>query len=187
MIVGVLSFHGDFAEHLEILRSLGAKAIEVRTLEDLARVHRLIIPGGESTVISRFLASTGTGAEIKKRVGEGSLPIYGTCAGAIILAKKVTGKNAPTSLGLLDMTADRNAYGTQAQSFHADLTVKGIKKPVPVAFIRAPMITKIGLRVEVLAEHKGAPVLVREGKILAGTFHPEVRAQNEVHRMFLRM
>ncbi|MSR87078.1 pyridoxal 5'-phosphate synthase glutaminase subunit PdxT [Candidatus Peribacteria bacterium] len=185
MTIGVLAFHGDFAEHLDVLKSLSVQCREVRSLADLDKVHRLIIPGGESTVMSRFLDESGLDKEIIKRVVQGSLPIYGTCAGAILLAKKVTGKNAPRSLKLIDMVIDRNAYGTQAQSFQTELKLKGMKKPLPVAFIRAPMITKVGEDVEVLASHNGFPVLVKQGSVLAGTFHPEVRGQDAIHRLFL--
>ena len=186
-VVGVLAFHGDFAEHLQILRQINATAIEVRSLNDLNRVDRLIIPGGESTVMSRFLTMSGVGDAIKGRVKKDTLAVYGTCAGAILLASKVTGKNAPTPLGLMDIAVDRNAYGSQMQSFMADLKIKGLKGTHSVAFIRAPVITKVGSGVDVLAIHKGNPVLVKHGRLLAGTFHPEVRDQTAVHQMFLEL
>jgi 5'-phosphate synthase pdxT subunit len=215
MIVGVLAFQGDFAEHIAVLHSLSVPAIEVRSLADLSKVSALIIPGGESTVIAKFLEESGVGKEISRRVGNkggkvgmvgklgsaeknngsGILPVcsshslivYGTCAGAIILARKVTGKNAPRSLGLIDITIDRNAYGTQVDSFEAELKISGIKKPVPVAFIRAPKITRVGKGVEVLALHDGDPVLVRQGRVLVSTFHPEVRGDTRIHELFLRI
>lgn len=185
MTVGVLAFHGDFAEHIALLQSMKQKAIEVRSVADLGKVSHLIIPGGESTVMIRFLTETGVGAAIQRRVKEGSLAVYGTCAGAILVARKAMGKNAPRSLGLIDITVDRNAYGTQMQSFQTDIRVKRIAKKLPVAFIRAPVIAKVGKNVEVLAEYDGHPVLVKQGRMLAGTFHPEVRGQNVVHRLFL--
>lgn len=187
MTAGVLSFHGDVAEHLDVLRSLKAKAIEVKSIDDLQQVDRLIIPGGESTVITRFLQMSGLDKQIIKRVKEGSLAVYGTCAGAILLARKATGKNAPRSLGLIDIVVNRNAYGTHMQSFEADLKIKGSKKTLPVAFIRAPAITKTGKGVEVLATFKNTPVLVRQGRVLAGTFHPEVRGETLVHELFLTL
>lgn len=187
MTVGVLAFHGDFAEHVEILRNLNMKAKEVRNLEDLASVHRLIIPGGESTVMSRFLFSTGVGEEIQRRVQKESFPVYGTCAGAILLAKRATGKNAPKTLALMDIVVDRNAYGTQRDSFEARLKLKDEKTPIAVSFIRAPIIEKIGSDVEVLASHRQHPVLVRQGHLLTGTFHPEVRADHRIHEMFLAL
>ncbi|MBI1812845.1 pyridoxal 5'-phosphate synthase glutaminase subunit PdxT [Candidatus Peregrinibacteria bacterium] len=187
MIVGILAFHGDFAEHHQVLQSMKIRSLEVRTVEDLHCVTHLILPGGESTVMSKFLESTGAGKEIQKRVSNGSFAVYGTCAGAILLAKKVTGKHAPRALGLLDITVERNAYGTQAQSFEEEISIKGIRTPLRVAFIRAPKITKVGTNVEVLAKHNGDPILVKQGRMLAGTFHPEVRADEAVHTMFLRM
>ena len=187
MIVGVLAFHGDFAEHIALLRSMKVDTREVRSVEDMKEISHLIIPGGESTVMSRFLTMTGLGAEIKQRVKKGTLPVYGTCAGAILLAKKIMRKNPPGSLGLMDITVERNAYGTQLQSFHAQVSVKGMKKKIPVAFIRAPQITFTGKDVEVLATHGGHPVLVRQGRLLAGTFHPEVRGEKAIHEMFLSL
>ena len=199
MIVGVLAFQGDFSEHIAVLHSMHVPAIEIRSLSDLSKVGALIIPGGESTVIAKFLQETGVGKEIFKRIQSGStdprpnpssprpLFVYGTCAGAILLAKKVTGKNAPRSLGLIDITIDRNAYGTQLHSFEADIRVKGIQGKIPVSFIRAPKITRVGSDVEILAEHGGIPVLVRQGRVLAGTFHPEVRGDEGIHRLFFKM
>lgn len=183
--VGVLAFHGDFAEHLSILETLHVRAIEVRSLEDLELVTHLIIPGGESTVMARFLEETGVGEAIHEFVKAGDLAVYGTCAGAILVSNKVTGKNAPKPLGLLNITIERNAYGTQLDSFETDLIIKGITKKVPVAFIRAPVIFKAGKDVEVLALHKGHPVLVRSGRVLAGTFHPEIRGRTDIHHLFL--
>ncbi len=187
MTVGVLALQGDFAEHREVLRSLGVQCREVRTLEDLSRVDKLIIPGGESTVMGRFLKLWKLDVEIKRRVGERSLPIYGTCAGAIVLAKKATGKNAPPTLGLMDIEIERNAYGTQTESFERTLNIKGLKKTIAASFIRAPIIAKIGKEVEILASVGMQPVLVRQGNLLAGTFHPEVRGQTAIHELFLRM
>ncbi len=187
MTVGVLSFHGDFAEHIAILHSMKQKAIEVRSVDDLTRIDHLIIPGGESTVMSRFLVMTGVGKEIQKRVKDDSLAVYGTCAGAILLARKVTGKNSPAILGLMDIRIERNAYGTQLESFQCNLKIKGVKKPLPVAFIRAPIITAVGKGVEVFSTHDGNPVLVRQGRVLAGTFHPEVRGETAIHEMFLTL
>ncbi len=210
MIVGILAFQGDFAEHMDILMSMGVRCTEVRSLEDLTKVDRLIIPGGESTVMARFLKETGVGEEIRKRAKgqkgkrakgqEGKrargqkgkrakkpLAVFGTCAGAIVLARKATGKNVPQPLGLIDIEVDRNAYGTQVNSFEAEIKIRGLKKTLPVAFIRAPKITKVGKSVEVLASYKGFPVLVRQGRVLAATFHTEVRGETGIHEMFLGM
>jgi 5'-phosphate synthase pdxT subunit len=187
MIIGVLAFQGDFAEHMDVLTSLAVRSVEVRSLEDLEKVNALIIPGGESTVMAKFLEESGVGKEIQSRVKAKSLFVYGTCAGAIVIAKKATGKNAPHALGLIDIDVDRNAYGTQLESFEASLAISSIKKPISVAFIRAPKITRTGKGVEVLSEYKKDPVLVRQGTVLAGTFHPEVRGEQAIHRLFLTM
>ena len=191
MIVGVLAFQGDFSEHIDVLRTLDAETMEVRSLDDLAQVDLLIIPGGESTVIARFLQETGVGKQIVARVrgehGAKPLSVFGTCAGAIVLAKEATGKNAPDTLSLIDITVDRNAYGTQVDSFEAELRVKGFLKPVNVSFIRAPKITRIGKDVVVLSSYKGMPVLVRQGRVMVATFHSEVRGAQEIHSAFLRM
>jgi 5'-phosphate synthase pdxT subunit len=187
MVVGVLAFQGDFAEHIEVLSRMHVPSVEVRSRDDMSKVDALIIPGGESTVIAQFLAETGVGAEIQRRLKDLKHPlkVYGTCAGAIVLARKATGKNAPRTLGLIDAIIDRNAYGTQIDSFEAELKVSGIQKPVPVAFIRAPKITATGKGVEVLSRFRGEPVLIRQGKVMIGTFHAEVRASSDIHRLFI--
>ena len=184
MTVGVLALQGDFAEHIAVLQTLHTDAREVRTPADLSACDRLIIPGGESTVISKLLRTSGLWGPLLTRAKGGDFPIYGTCAGAILLASNLTGKNPPETLKLMDITVDRNAYGTQLQSFDVTLEIERIGKLL-VSFIRAPKITCIGANVEVLATHAGDPVLVREGKLLAGTFHPEVRGQSEIHKLFL--
>lgn len=189
MIVGVLAFQGDFAEHRDVLTRLHVPSVEVRTKDDMAKIDMLIIPGGESTVIAKFLGETGVGTEIQKRINSVKHPlwVYGTCAGGIVLAKKVTGKNVPKTLSLIDVTVDRNAYGTQIDSFEAELKISGVRAPVPVAFIRAPKITRTGKGVEILSKYRGEPVLVRQGKVMVGMFHTEVRQSSDVHRLFLDM
>ncbi|OGJ68648.1 glutamine amidotransferase subunit PdxT [Candidatus Peribacteria bacterium RIFCSPLOWO2_02_FULL_51_10] len=198
MTVGILAFHGDFAEHIDLLGSMGVHSIEVRSLKDLEKVDRLIIPGGESTVMARFLEETGVGEEIRRRVEgksakgqegkiEHPLAVFGTCAGAILVAKNATGKKAPPPLRLIDIDVDRNAYGTQMNSFETEIKVRGLKRPLPAAFIRAPKITRVGSSVEILSVHDSTPVLVRQGRVLAATFHTEVRGERALHEMFLRM
>ena len=189
MIVGVLAFQGDFAEHIQILERLRIPSLQVRTLEDLAKVDGLIIPGGESTVIAAFLGHSGIGKELRRRVYDSRHPIavYGTCAGAIVLARKATGKNAPRGLGLIDVVIDRNAYGTQIDSFETVLNVHGMKSPLSVAFIRAPKITRVSRKVEILAMDGSLPVLVRQGRVMISTFHPEVRGQTGIHDLFVQM
>lgn len=187
MTVGVLAFQGNFAEHIVLLKTMEVKTKEVRTLDDLKQVTHLIIPGGESTVIAKFLFEQEMDQEIIRRSKAGSLPVFGTCAGAILLATKVTGKNPPKTLGLIDMVVERNAYGTQSDSFEQEINVKGLRNSVPASFIRAPIIESVGNDVEVLAKHGKSPILVRQGDALAATFHEEVRGQTAIHRMFLRM
>lgn len=169
---------------------MGVACMEVRNTQDLARVSRLIIPGGESTVIAKLLQQTGLAATIRKRVlqknKQHALSVYGTCAGAILLARRATGKNAPTPLSLIDIDVERNAYGEQLDSFGTSVKVLGIPHKLEVAFIRAPKIRRVGKDVQVLATHNGLPVLVRQGRVLAGTFHPEVRGEQHIHEMFLR-
>lgn len=184
MIVGVLALQGDFAEHMRVLHSLNLNAQEVRTLDDLAHIDRLIIPGGESTVMSRFLVEEGLMEEIRTRSVNGKLPILGTCAGAILLAKTVTGKNPPQALELMDISVERNAYGTQLDSFAEEIDVVGIGKK-RVSFIRAPKIMNVESDVRVLASHQGAPILVQQGDLLAATFHTEVKGDTWLHELFL--
>ena len=161
-MIGVLAFHGGFAEHILTLRRAGFESCEVRTLEDLSRVDGLIIPGGESTVIWKFLEKTGMGEAICKRAKDLHFQIYGTCAGMIVLAKNW--------LGLIDISVERNAYGRQVASFITDLEIDGRILPVG-HFIRAPKITRVGEEVEVLASYAGVPVFVRQGNIWASSFH----------------
>ncbi len=185
--IGVLALQGDFYEHLRMLKELGVEAIEVRNKADLEKVDGLIIPGGESTTIDKLLTKTGLDQAIKARVAArrgGSLAVYGTCAGAILMATRRGNAGGVKGLGLMNITVERNAYGSQADSFEAELDVKGIGK-VKAVFIRAPVIKGIGRGVEVLAKFDGRPVLVREGNLLAGTFHPEIEGERAVHRLFV--
>src|SRR3990167_4012427 len=186
MTVGVLALQGDFAEHCTVLHSLNVETKEVRTPEDLAACSHLIIPGGESTVMGKLLTSSGIRDPLIQRANAGDLAIFGTCAGAILLAKEILGKNTPEGLGLMDISVDRNAYGTQLHSFEAEIAIEGIGS-VPVAFIRAPKITRVGNGVDILASYEGMPVLVRQGRCIASTCHPEVRGEAALHRYFLDM
>lgn len=184
MKVGILAVQGDVAEHTAVVHELGHSCVEVRTIEDLAPLTHLILPGGESTVMSRFLFLDGLGSEIQKRVKRGTLAVFGTCAGAILLSKT---KGHPQTLGLLDIEVDRNAYGTQRESFEAEIHVHDLSKKLPVAFIRAPIITRIGDSVTVLANYKDSPVIVQSGRIFACTCHPEIRGQTALHRLFFSL
>jgi 5'-phosphate synthase pdxT subunit len=183
-MVGILALQGDVREHLVILERLGVDAMEVRTEKDLSRVDGLILPGGESTTISNLLRRHGLDKALVREAKRG-LPLFGTCAGAILLANQVVGEDL-VPLGLMDIAVRRNAYGPQAESFEEDVEIKGIGT-VFACFIRAPIIENIGEDVEVLAEVRGRPVLVRQGNLLAATFHPELVGETRVHEFFLQM
>ncbi len=177
---------GDFREHIAILKRLDAIPIEVRTKGDLDEAEALIIPGGESTTISKLIKKYRLGQEIKKRNRAG-MPIYGTCAGAIVLAKEIIGYKDQATLGIIDVSIDRNAYGRQIDSFEAPISISGLKKKFNAIFIRAPIIKRMGDDIEVLARHDQEPVLIRQRNILIGTFHPELTEDPRVHELFLYM
>ncbi len=188
MIVGVLALQGDFREHIAMVADLGVVATEVRTVEELAAVDALIVPGGESTTIGRLANLYGLIEPIRERADAG-MPMLGTCAGMIFLAATTVVHDQP-QVGVLDATVERNAFGRQVDSFEADLEVVGLAEPMHAVFIRAPWIAKVGADVEVLAEVVGAdgnrhPVLVRQGRILASSFHPELTGDTRLHRMLV--
>jgi 5'-phosphate synthase pdxT subunit len=183
VVIGVLGLQGDYAAHAALLRSLGREPRDVRRCRDLDSLEALVIPGGESSTLLKLMADEPWFEELRSFHGRGGF-LLGPCAGAILLAREVRGPAQP-SLGLLDATLDRNAYGRQLDSFEADLVVAGVKAPVTAAFIRAPRFTALGPEVEVLARHDGIPVLVRDGRVLAATFHPEITGDPSVHRLFL--
>ncbi len=184
MRVGVLGLQGDCREHLNVLRRLGVEARDVRTVPDLQGVAALILPGGESTTMARLMAYSGLDKALKERARQG-MPVYGTCAGMILLAKEIV-DGLPQGLGLIDISVDRNAYGRQVDSFEADLQIKHLGS-FHAVFIRAPKIIRCGSGVEVLAEHEGVPVLVRQGRLLASSFHPELTGDTRIHEYFLSM
>jgi len=185
--VGVLALQGDVREHLAALGSLGAEAIEVRAPADLDRVDALILPGGESTTVALLLGSSGLRQPLEARLGAG-LPAFGTCAGMILLARgAVDGRADQPGLAAIDLTVRRNAFGSQASSFEADLDVKGIDGgPLHAIFIRAPVIEEAGPDVEILAEVDGRPVLARQGPVLVCAFHPELVGDLRLHELFLQ-
>lgn len=182
---------GDFREHIAMLTDLGVEAVEVRTPDQLAEVSALVIPGGESTTIGRLARIYGLLEPLRERVGAG-MPSLGTCAGMIFLAAATTGPQQP-QIGALDVVVERNAFGRQVDSFEADLDVEGLDGPITAVFIRAPWITKVGAEVDVLASVEDPstgeqrPVFVRQGNILATSFHPELTRDPRVHRMLLEM
>jgi pyridoxal 5'-phosphate synthase pdxT subunit len=173
--VGVLAVQGNFREHTAVLRRLGADVVEVRKPEQLDGLDGLVIPGGESTAISRLIGIYG----LEEAIALFTRPIFGTCAGMILLDRE--------HLGLADFVVERNAYGRQVASFEADLELPGEARPLRGVFIRAPRIERVGAEVEVLAELDGSPVLVRDGRILAAAFHPELTDDTRVHAQFLDM
>lgn len=185
MKIGILAVQGDFEAHAAMLRQLGARTVEVRTVADLDGCDGLVLPGGESTTQLQFLREEGLYGAIRKFSHEGGA-IFGTCAGAILLATQV--KNpAQDSLKLLKMTVLRNGYGRQLASdvFFGPCTLK--EEPLEMVFIRGPVIESVGSGITVLAKHGGKPVLVQNGHILAATFHPELTGDSTVHRHFLSL
>jgi len=184
--VGVLGLQGDVVEHLAALRAAGADAIEVKTPSDLARVDGLVIPGGESTTVMKLLARFEMAEPIVRRVRAG-MPLWGTCMGMIVAAKDVADLDQPT-LGLIDITVRRNAFGRQNDSAEVPLAIPALgSDPFPAVFIRAPWIERTGPGVELLAERDGHGVMVREGDVLGTSFHPELTGDHRVHGYFLDM
>lgn len=187
MKVGILGLQGDVREHARAVEQAGATAVVVKHGDDLASVDAMIVPGGESTTIGKLLHRFGLLEPIKERAGDG-LPLYGTCAGLILLANEIAGpQDAPHRLSLMDVAVRRNAYGRQVDSFEADLEVKGLEEPFRAVFIRAPVIERVGEGLDVLASWEGHPVLVRQGHLLASAFHPEMTQDGRVHGLFVEL
>jgi 5'-phosphate synthase pdxT subunit len=173
--IGILAVQGDFREHASVLRDLGVEPVEVRKPEQLAALDGLVIPGGESTAITRLIRIYG----LEEALRRFDRPIFGTCAGMILLDRD--------HLGLVDIGVRRNAYGRQVWSFEADLDLAGDDEPLRGVFIRAPRVGEVGAGVEVLAELDGEPVLLRDGRYLIASFHPELTGDTRVHELFLDM
>jgi pyridoxal 5'-phosphate synthase pdxT subunit len=182
--VGVLAVQGDFEKHLAVLRAIGSEGIEVRTPNDLQAVDRLIIPGGESTTVGLLLERYGLGVAIQERVREG-MPVWGTCMGMILMAGEVEGRTGQYTLGLLDVTVRRNAFGAQVHSFEDDVAMQGLDEPVTGVFIRAPVVTRLGAEVQELARYSDQVVAVRQGNSVGTAFHPELTDDTRVHEWFL--
>ena len=185
MRVGVLALQGDFAAHAEAFERLGADVVEVRRTRDLEDLDGLVIPGGESTTLLNLMGDEPWFDALRKFHDQGRA-IFGTCAGAILLSTEVRDPEQP-SLGFLDASIRRNAYGRQIDSFETRLDVEDFGEPLHAVFIRAPRFLAVGPAVSVLAAIEGEPVLVRQGRVLAGTFHPELSGDDRVHRYFLKM
>ncbi|MDT5265397.1 MAG: pyridoxal 5-phosphate synthase pdxT subunit [Mycobacterium sp.] len=186
--VGVLALQGDTREHLAALTEAGAEAVTVRRRTELDAVDALVIPGGESTTMSHQMREFGLFEPLRARLA-GGMPAYGSCAGMILLATSITdagvaGREA-VPLGAIDMTVRRNAFGRQVDSFEGDIPFQGLDGPVHAVFIRAPWVERVGPDVEILAEAAGHPVAVRQGPMLATSFHPEMTGDRRVHRLFV--
>ena len=173
MKIGVLAVQGNFREHAATLRRLGADPVEVRKPDQLQGLDGLVIPGGESTTFMRLMRLYGLDEAVREFTG----PVLGTCAGMVVLDRQ--------HLGAVDIEVDRNAYGRQVASFEADLAIAGADKPLRGVFIRAPRVREVGPEVEVLAELDGEPVLLREGRFIVASFHPELTDDTRVHERFL--
>jgi 5'-phosphate synthase pdxT subunit len=185
-VVGVLALQGAFAAHARTLAEHGARTREVRTPADLAAVDALVMPGGESTTMSRLLTTSGLFDPLGERLAAG-MPVFGTCAGMILLAAEVAdGRPDQRSFAVIDIAVRRNGYGRQVDSFEADLDVKGLDEPFHAVFIRAPVVERAGPSVDVLAEHGGAIVLARSGAVFVSSFHPELTADGRLHALFLQ-
>ncbi|MEE1814670.1 pyridoxal 5'-phosphate synthase glutaminase subunit PdxT [Streptomyces sp. SP18ES09] len=186
-VIGVLALQGDVREHLIALAAADAVARPVRRPEELAEVDGLVIPGGESTTISKLADLFGLMEPLRERIA-GGMPVYGTCAGLIMLAEKILDpRSGQETFGGIDMIVRRNAFGRQNESFEAGVTVAGIDTPVEGVFIRAPWVESVGAEVEVLAEHGGHIVAVRQGRALATSFHPELTGDHRIHELFVDM
>ena len=181
--IGVLAIQGDYAAHAEALAESGADPVEVRKPDQLAGLDGLILPGGESTTVLRFLDKHNFFEVLKDFCS--ARPVFGTCAGAILLAREVRNP-AQRSLGVLDAILERNAYGRQIDSAILTAPTELPGGPLEMVFIRAPRIVETGPGVEVLARREGFPVLVRQGSVMAATFHPELAADRRVHRLFVQ-
>jgi 5'-phosphate synthase pdxT subunit len=186
MTIGVLALQGDFAEHMATLTRIGVDTREVRKAGDLEGVDALIIPGGESTTIGKLMARYRLDEAIRARAQQG-MPIYGTCAGLILLAKEIEGSRQPR-LGLMDIAVIRNAFGRQIESFEADIPfAPTLDQPIRGVFIRAPIVSRVGAGVQVLSTFEDKIVAVQQGNLLATAFHPELTDDTRVHRYFLTL
>lgn len=185
MIIGVSGIQGDFREHKWMIEKLGHESYVVRTPEDLEKVDGLIIPGGESTTMIRIMKRIGLFEKLKEKILNG-LPVYGTCAGLIVLAKEI--ENYPQeSLGVIDIKVMRNAYGRQVDSFNEMVEIKGFDKPFKAIFIRAPRVDAWGPEVEILSTLNNHPIMLRQKNVLVTSFHPELTDDTRVHEYFIKM
>ncbi|GFG69189.1 pyridoxal 5'-phosphate synthase glutaminase subunit PdxT [Mycolicibacter senuensis] len=186
--IGVLALQGDVREHLAALAAVGAEPVPVRRRAELDAVDALLLPGGESTTMSHLLRELELVDVLRARLADG-MPAYGSCAGMILLAGEIVDAGAEGRAAIplagIDMTVRRNAFGRQVDSFEGDVTFAGLAEPVHAVFIRAPWVERVGPGVQVLAEVAGHPVAVRQGGVLATSFHPEVTGDRRIHRLFV--
>lgn len=183
LIVGVLGIQGSIQEHISSLKKAGVLTKEVLTADDLESVDGLVIPGGESSVLSKLMVKNGLVEPLKRRIGEG-FPVYGTCAGMILLSQTADKEMQP--LGVMDLDIERNAYGRQIDSFVEDVNIEGLGE-FPAVFIRAPQVRRVGGQVKVLAKAGEMPILCRQGNLLAGSFHPELTDDLRLHQYFIKL
>lgn len=185
MKIGVLALQGAVIEHVRMLKEAGATAVPVKNVEDLADLDGLVIPGGESTTISKLMHKYGFMDAIRE-FGQAKKPIFGTCAGAILLANRINGQE-DCHLGLMDIKVERNAFGRQKESFEVTMPVAGVAADYPAVFIRAPYIMEVGENGQVLAKYEEKIVVARSGHYLAAAFHPELTEDTRLHEYFLQM
>jgi 5'-phosphate synthase pdxT subunit len=185
MKIGVLALQGAVAEHLRSLQLAGAEAISIKRTEQLEEIDGLVIPGGESTTIGKLMRKYGF-IEAIQQFSEQGKPLFGTCAGLIVLSERIAGQDLP-HLSLMDMTVSRNAFGRQRESFETDLDVVGIDEPIRAVFIRAPLIQEVGEQVQVLSTYQDEIVTARQGHLLACSFHPELTDDYRLHQYFADM
>lgn len=183
-VVGVLALQGAFEAHQHVLRDLGVETLQVRTPAELELVDALVMPGGESTTMSHLLVTSGLFESIDARLNQG-MPVFGTCAGMILLAKGVLdGRSDQKSFGAIDIDVKRNAYGRQIDSFETDIEIDGLVEDFHAVFIRAPQIARCGEGVTVLARHGEDIVLARQGSVMVASFHPELTSDTRIHSLF---
>jgi pyridoxal 5'-phosphate synthase pdxT subunit len=187
MKIGVLALQGDYEAHQHVLEACGAQVVAVRDAAALENLNGLVIPGGESTVMSRLCDRYELWQPLRDKI-EGGMGVFGTCAGLIFMAHEISGATrnfAQKTLNVLDIKVERNAYGAQLDSFEADIAVPSLNRTVRGVFIRAPRVAQTGPAIEVLAQHEGAPVVVRQGKHVATSFHPEIAGETALHELWL--
>ena len=185
--VGVLALQGAFESHLKTFETMGIDAVSVKTVEDLNRIERLVIPGGESTAIQMLLESNSLSGPLKERLHE-KMPVFGTCAGMIVLSRIILdGREDQSPLNAIDIVVRRNAFGRQIDSFESPIEVKGLSEPFPAIFIRAPIVESVGGNVNVYAKVDDQIVLCGNASTLVASFHPELSSDTRIHEMFLSL